>query len=435
MTGSPDVVIVGMGYVGLTIASTLASLDINVWGYERQPEIVSQLNKGHSHLYEPGIDEILQSKIGKNLVVEGHLPESFGGIFILCVSTPIGPDKSPDLRNLRAASTSVAECAEEGAMVIVRSTVPVGTCRTVVLPALQEKMPSVQLASCPERTIQGQALTELRNLPQVVAGLDEASTNRAKKLWEQVTQQVITVSSLEAAEMVKLINNSHTDLLYSFGNEIAFMAQGLDLDPMEVIHAANVDYPRPNLARPGFVGGPCISKDPYILLDSVKDTGYTPQLVAGARELNESLPQSVAKHFIDRLKACAGDDLTGSKILVCGFAYKGWPVTDDTRDAPADPILRYFKKHSLQIFGHDPMVPAERIKASGATPVKDVSSGFDGSTGVLFINEHPDYRQLEIGKLVKSMKSPAAVYDCWRMFDRESVEVVPGIRYSGIGYG
>ena len=435
MSPEADVAVIGLGYVGLTLACTLADRGFNVWGYERQPEVVSRLRQGRPHIFEPGVEQTLRAHLGTNLTIEERLPEKFGGTFILCVSTPIGADHTPDLSNLRAAVTSVADSAESGALVIVRSTVPVGTCRKVVLPVLQKQLPSVRLASCPERTIQGRALEELRALPQIVGGLDEASTEAAVELWQQVTHRVVPVSSLEAAEMVKLINNSHTDLIYSFGNEVALMAQGLGLDPIELIQSANLDYPRPDLARPGFVGGPCISKDPYILLESVKDTGYVPHLVTGARKLNESLPKKVAWHFLERLGHNNGGIVEGSKVFVCGFAYKGWPATDDLRDAPAIPILKHLSKYSLQLYGHDPLVSADSISACGATPVEDVRDGFDGAQGVLFINEHPDYRALPIEELAKTMRQPATVYDCWRMFDNQRVQSVPGVHYSGIGYG
>ena len=144
----------------------------------------------------------------------------------------------------------------------------------------------------PERTIQGQALRELVELPQVVGGLDAASTDTVAGVFAELARRVVPVSSLEAAEMVKLANNCHTDLIYAFGNEIALIAERHGLDPLEVIRAANLDYPRPDLAKPGYVGGGCLSKDPYIMISSAGDR--EPFLVGRARELNEFLPGHVA---------------------------------------------------------------------------------------------------------------------------------------------
>lgn len=434
MSREPEITIVGMGYVGLTLAATLADLGFTVFGYEREPAVVQRLNEGLSHIFEPGVDDILQSTIGRNLIVEQQLPQTISGAVILCVSTPVGADQIPDLSNLQAATTAVAEAATEGTLVIVRSTVPVGTCRDLVLPILESQKKGLHLASCPERTIQGRAIAELRNLPQVVGGVDEVSASLAIKLWEQVTGQVVTVESLETAELVKLVNNCHTDLIYSFGNEVAMMAQQYRLDPMEVIRAANVNYPRPDLARPGFVAGPCLTKDPYLLIDSMEKTGYIPHLVKHARLINESLSNDVAQHFMDCLKRATGE-LTGAKVLVCGLAYKGWPITDDVRGTPAIPIIEALLDCSIDVSIHDFMVAPEKMSSYGAKLVDDLRNGFHAADGVLFVNEHPEYRGLDIAQLAGEMQSPGVIYDCWRMFDHKVVESVPGISYGSIGFG
>ena len=438
MNNKPDVVVVGLGYVGLTLAVTLAEVGLRVWGYERQPRVVQSLKCGQSHIFEPGLEEALQRQLKRNLVIEDHTPTVAPEAVIICVSTPLGPGNSPDLGNLESAVETVADIVEGDTLVIVRSTVPVGTSRRVVLPLLQAKTRQaknrrVRLACCPERTIQGLALKELRQLPQVVGALDEVSQQLAVRLWERVTPQVVTVSSLEAAETVKLINNSHTDLIYAFGNEVALMAGQQGLDPLELIRAANLDYPRPDLARPGFVGGPCLTKDPYLLLSSFKDTAYTPQLITAARSVNESLPFAVANHFIQCLRRVNGHP-EGQKVLVCGFAYKGWPVTDDIRGSSTVPMLEVLAQLPLRLYGHDYLVSRETISAMGAVPVEDLEEGFDDARGVLFVNEHPDYKQLDIVALIKRMRPPAVVYDCWRMFDPATVRSLPGVKYVGIGF-
>ncbi|MFQ5801307.1 MAG: nucleotide sugar dehydrogenase [Candidatus Methylomirabilales bacterium] len=434
MNSKPDVAIVGMGYVGLTLAVTLADLGFRVWGYDRHPQVVKGLSRSQSHFFEPGLDEVLRAQLGRSLVFDTRLPGNFTGVTIICVSTPVGSGQSPDLSNLRAATESIAESIVDGALVIVRSTVPVGACRNLVLPVLQARHGEVRLSYCPERTIQGQALRELRILPQVVGPLNDASEEMAVQLWKQVTQRVVVVSSLEAAEMVKLINNCHTDLIYSYGNEVAMMAHKLGLDPLELIRAANLDYPRPDLARPGFVAGPCMSKDPYLLMSSLQGYSCMPRLLMTARALNESLPEMVTRHLIESLGKFAGG-IEGAKVLICGFAYKGWPVTDDVRGAPAVPIVNVLRQYPVRLYGHDHIVPSETISICGVSPVVELDQGFDGARAVLFVNEHPEYRKLEISKLTQTMQRPAIVYDCWRMFDTGTVESVPDIHYVGIGYG
>jgi UDP-N-acetyl-D-mannosaminuronic acid dehydrogenase len=440
MKQRPDVAIVGMGYVGLTLAVTLAQAGFSVWGCERERGVVERLNRGKPHIFEPGLEEALQANIGLHLVVAEHMPPAAPEVAIICVSTPVGPGNTPDLRNLKAAADAIAESIEGQTLVVVRSTVPVGTSRKVVLPALLARHSQPRLVACPERTIQGKALAELRRLPQVVGALDEASHAQAVSLWEHMTR-VVPVSSLEAAEMVKLINNCHTDMLYAFGNQVAIMAGHLGLDPVELINAANLDYPRPPIARPGFVAGPCLTKDPYLLARSFGDlratTGsrpYEPELVTTARAINEALPVTVARHFLQRIEQLDGG-LNGAKVLVCGFAYKGWPITDDVRGSSTRAILDVLRRSPLRIYGHDPQVSPEAIEAMGAVPVHDLSSGLDGARGVLFVNEHPDYRQIEVAAMARRLARPALVYDCWRMFDADAIRSVPGVAYAGIGYG
>ncbi len=434
MNQKPEIAIVGLGYVGVTLAVTLADRGFPVWGYDHNQEVVKKLRQGKSHLFEPGVEELLQLHLGVRLSVHDHLPDHFSGILILCVSTPVSSSKAADLSHLQAATEAAAECMTDGALVILRSTVPIGTCRELVLPILRSRHREVRLAFCPERTIQGRALEELRELPQVVGALDEASAEHAVELWKQVTPRVIRVSSLEAAEMVKLANNCHTDVLYSFGNEIALMACRLGLDPMEIIQASNAGYPRPQLARPGFVAGPCMSKDPYLLISTLKETGYDPQLLLAARRLNERLPEEVGRHFIENLRKCTGE-LQDAKVLICGFAYKGWPVTDDVRGTPVNSILSILRQHPLRLYGHDYLVSPETIKTYGASPILEIDSGFDGARGVLFVNEHPEYSKLQMAELAKRMQRPALVYDCWRMLDKQFAQTIQGITYAGIGYG
>src|SRR5882672_10931685 len=267
--------VVGMGYVGLTMAVALARKGFTVHGVDASPAVLAALSEGRAHLFEPGVEERIAAFRGERLLVGRELPAAGVDAVLICVSTPTNPaTHAPELENLRAAARHVAERCAPDTLVVVRSTVPVGASRAVVLPELARRWPAPRLAMAPERTIQGQALRELEQLPQIVGGLDGASAEAAATIFARLTPRVVRVSSLEAAEAVKLINNSHTDLIYSFGNEVALMAERWGLDPLELIRAANVEYPRPDLSKPGYVGGACLSKDPYILASSSAAAGY-----------------------------------------------------------------------------------------------------------------------------------------------------------------
>ncbi len=424
--------VVGLGYVGLTLAVTLAKKGFTVFGADRVPRVVEALAAGRPHLFEPGVEEAWRAFLGERLHVATALPRAPLDAVVLCVSTPVeSATHAPDLEGLRAAARAVAAGCAPDTLVIVRSTVPVGASRGVVLPELLARWGRARLAFCPERTIQGQALRELEQLPQVVGGLDDASAEAAAALFARVTPRVVRVSSLEAAELVKLVNNCHTDLIYSFGNEVALLAERAGLDPLEVIRAANVDYPRPDLSRPGYVGGGCLSKDPYILLASGKALGHEPWLVGRARALNEYLPGHAARHFLALLGQARGG-LDGARVALLGFAYKGWPPTDDMRGAPVLAMLEVFREARLTLVGHDFLVAPQIIRDLGVEP-RPLEHVFDGADGVLVVTDHPEYAKLDLGAALAQLRRPALVYDSWRILDEAAVRAA-GIRYAAIGY-
>jgi len=424
--------VVGLGYVGLTLAVTLAKKGFTVFGADRVPRVVEALAAGRPHLFEPGVEEAWRAFLGERLHVGTALPRAPLDAVVLCVSTPVeSATHAPDLEGLRAAARAVAAGCAPDTLVIVRSTVPVGASRGVVLPELLARWGRARLAFCPERTIQGQALRELEQLPQVVGGLDDASAEAAAALFARVTPRVVRVSSLEAAELVKLVNNCHTDLIYSFGNEVALLAERAGLDPLEVIRAANVDYPRPDLSRPGYVGGGCLSKDPYILLASGKALGHEPWLVGRARALNEYLPGHVARRFLALLGQARGG-LDGARVALLGFAYKGWPPTDDMRGAPVLAMLEVFREARLTLAGHDFLVAPQIIRDLGVEP-RPLEHVFDGADGVLVVTDHPEYAKLDLGAALAQLRRPALVYDSWRILDEAAVRAA-GIRYAAIGY-
>jgi UDP-N-acetyl-D-mannosaminuronic acid dehydrogenase len=411
----------------------LARRGFVVHGADQSPHVLDSLARGRPHLFEPGLDEGLAQLLGSRIHAAAALPA--GGLdgVIICVSTPVDAATGrPQLDNLRSAARHVAGRAGPDTLVVVRSTVPVGACRAIVLPELATRWPAPRLAMAPERTIQGQALRELEELPQIVGGLDAAAAEAAAALFGRLTRRVVRVSCLEAAELVKLVNNCHTDLIYAYGNEVALLAQRWGLDPLEVLHAANVDYPRPDLCKPGFVGGGCLTKDPYILLSAAEAAGYAPSLVGAARRLNEALPLRVAERLIALIRQARGS-AEGARLAVLGWAYKGWPPTDDMRGAAVTPMLPLFRAAGLELRGHDPLVAPEAIRALGATPAS-VETALAGADALLLATNHPEYAKLDLPSLLATLRRPAVVYDAWRIVDEESVRQA-GVGYAAIGYG
>lgn len=419
--------VIGMGYVGLTLTAALARAGYEVHGVEIEPAILDSLSRGLPHIFEPGVAEIFEALTGKRIFVAPEFPCASVDAAIICVSTPVDPaSHTPHLKNVAAAAEQIAQYCSPQTLVVVRSTVPVGTSRKVVLPPLVDAWGSAHLVMAPERTIQGQALHELVELPQVVGGLDNRSLELGVALFHGLANQVVPVSTLETAELVKLTNNCHTDVIYAFGNEIARLTERLGLDPLEVVRATNLDYPRPDIAKPGYVGGGCLSKDPYIMLAGAERSGHLPQLIGSARRLNEDLPVHVAQRIVEMMQATGGRTIT-----VLGWAYKGWPPTDDMRGSPIAAMMPVFRAAGLDVLGHDPLVTSDVIRAYGGKPV-DLRRGFRDADAVLVVTDHPDYRNLDLDSLLADSRVQL-VYDSWRILDGAWI-AASGIRYAGLGY-
>ncbi|PZG44007.1 nucleotide sugar dehydrogenase [Spongiactinospora gelatinilytica] len=422
--------VVGLGYVGLTLTAALAGRDYRVHGMDTDPGVVAALSAGRVHLYEPGVAEAFQRHLGERITVSGDLTAEPLDAVVLAVSTPVDLSTGrPDLRNLAAAAEHVAARCGPETLVVVRSTVPVGTSREVVLDVLAARWGRVRLVMAPERTIQGQALRELVALPQVIGGLDEESLRAGIDLFQGLAEQIVPVSSLEAAELVKLSNNCHTDLIYAFGNEVALIAEQHGLDPLEVVKAANVGYPRPDLSKPGFVGGGCLSKDPYLMMASTRPE-RRPYLVGGARALNERLPGHVAERLVKLIGQAFGTT-AGITLSVLGWAYKGWPATDDMRGTPIADMMPVFTAAGMRVLGHDPLVADEVIRRYGGEPVS-LDKAFAAADAMIIINDHPDYRDLAVDLRLADSEL-RVIFDAWRVLDEASVTRY-GVRYASIGY-
>ncbi|MEC3976886.1 nucleotide sugar dehydrogenase [Amycolatopsis sp. H20-H5] len=428
------VAVIGLGYVGLTLALSLARVGIPVIGVEANPRTRAELRAGRTVLFEPGVAELLETLPADRFTVTDRLPDTPLRAIIICVGTLVDPaTRQLDMGPLDAATAHAAEHVSADTLVVVRSTVPVGTTRRVVLAKMLEYTGKPLLAFCPERTIQGQALAELASLPQVIGALDDESLELARALFAPLAADHSLVSSLEAAEMTKLICNSHTDLIYGFGNEIANIAESLDLDAGEIIAAANLRYPRPDLSKPGFVGGSCLTKDPYLLMQSAEAAGARTPMIAAARSVNEQVPRAAVEQVLAALTAtgCAHRD---AKVLVCGIAYKGHPETDDVRGSAAIEVAELLRHRVAVLAGHDYVVAPERIAELGYRPVT-LEEGMTDADAVLLLVDHPSYpKEIDTEAVRSRMRLPAVVFDMWGRLATELAEA-EGIEYRRLGCG
>lgn len=431
------VVVLGLGYVGLTLAVVLAELGYRVTGVEQDAEVIASLRAGEPHFHEVGLSSVLQEVLKDGFSVGDVLPDD-GDVFIIAVGTPINESLEPDLGYVRSAASDVGTRLRPGALVVVRSTVPVGTTRNVVLTELEETAglaggTDFHLACAPERTVEGDALRELGELPQIIGGLTPNCLDIASALFATVAPAVVRVDSLEEAELAKIVNNGFRDVSFAFANQIAQICSHYDIDPHELIRAANYGYQRNPLPQPSpGVGGVCLRKDPYILAHVARSVGIEDPIGLLGREINESMPPAVVGWMEEALDR-AGKRLEDSTILLAGMAFKGQPETSDLRASVSVDILEKLQPRCGHIRIHDPAVPLKDLETLGH-PVVSIEDGFEGADLAAFLTNHPHFSRLELMPLLESMNRPAVVFDGWGILDRELLVNADGVIYQGLGF-
>lgn len=432
MTDKGSVCVVGTGHIGLPLAAVLADAGFQVTGYDTNDDFVTRVNTtGSVEFREEGLADLLRRHLHGRLTLTSTPPRRHDA-YIITVGTPLetGTER-PDLDKIRVAVGRVAPGFGPDPLVILRSTVSIGTTRTVVHPEIRRHTDRFGLAFCPERTIEGKAIPEMRSLPQIIGGLDQQSAERAEALFRHLTPKIVRVSSLEAAEMIKLINNTYRDLTFAFANEVALIAERMGLSALEMIRAANVDYPRSSVAQPGFVAGPCLEKDALILIDSLHRIDFRPRVIEEARKVNKALPGRVALRVLEQFRPL-GRTHAGAKVLVTGFAFKGRPATEDVRGSAAIPLMGALRAVGVDVWGHDFVVP-EKVLADLGARACTLEDGFAGADGVIIMNNHPDYLTAGIPALAGQLRQPAFLFDSWSLFTPEQFRGVPGLSYGALG--
>jgi nucleotide sugar dehydrogenase len=430
------VCVLGLGFVGLTLAISLADVGFNVTGVEIRDDLRAQLLSGNPCIFEPGLNSMLNKVLeNKTLTICGSIPKNCDStVYIITVGTPISEDKKINLASVKMISEEIASHLKDHDLIILRSTVKLGTSRSIVQPILKQTGKSFEIAFCPERTVEGQAMEELRYLPQII-GADCLSTRvRVSQLFQFLTPTVIRVSDLETAEMIKLIDNTKRDVSFGFSNEVAHLCDVAGLSANEVITAGRFSYSRTDLPLPGPVGGPCLSKDSHILIQSMMDYGIVPEIVAAARKINERQPTEVVgflKQFLETQQGFPKNPI----ISLLGIAFKGRPATDDTRGTSAKSILKALEEAfpNAHFRGFDPVVSLDVIKEFGIQPQLDAKQAFAGSHLALILNNHPFFSSMPLETWALDMARPAVIYDFWNNFSRTNLCLPPEVKYIALG--
>jgi nucleotide sugar dehydrogenase len=430
-----SVCVFGLGYVGLTLAVTMANAGFRVFGIEIRQDVVNQLSEGKPTFHEPGLAEHLRNAIQSGaLSVHPAVPAACdANVFIVTVGTPLGADGRARMDMIGHVAHEVAAAMRLGALVIMRSTVRLGTTRSVVAPVLDSRGIKYHLAFCPERTLEGVAMQELRKNPQIVGGSDLHACVRAAQMFQFITPTTVRVRDLETAEMIKLVDNAQRDVHFAFSNEVARMCDAIGVSAAEVIQAGKLGYPRTNLAMPGPVGGPCLEKDPYILAEGLAQLGLVPEMTLAARKLNERQPEEVAgsiRAATERMRGFPDKPV----IAILGIAFKGRPATDDLRGTMARPIVAALRRRfNASWRGFDAVVGSAAISEFGLDPFPSLENVLDGAHLAIITNNHPVFTGMPIETLARRMAQPALIYDFWNHFDARDLRMPPHVGYMALG--
>ena len=432
-----DIAVIGLGYVGLTFATTLADLGFDVLGVENRPDVVQMTNDGVPHFSERGLATVMKYVIGREkLSAVGQLPsDSHADIYVITVGTPLGKDGAFNLGFIRSAAQEVADNMHEDALIILRSTVAIGTAREVVTPILAKTGKRFQIAMCPERTLEGRAMQELRNLPQIIGADDEQTRQRAAQFFYHMTHTVVQVGSLETAEIVKLVDNTYRDIQFGFANEVARVCDAYGVNAIEVIDSGKLGYPRTNVALPGLVGGPCLEKNPHILAQSLEQKGLTTEITRAARMVNERQPTETIDFVVKELKQRFGN--TKPIVLVAGIAFKGIPETDDLRGSMAFKVLAALRKQcpDAEIRVYDPVCKPDQLRnecVDADQYLADFDAALEGAHCLIIANNHPELGGLPPVELTSRLTTGGFIYDYWNHFSQHRAHEI-GDNYYAVG--
>ena len=417
---SREICILGCGYVGLTLALVMARCGFNVKGYDTNKKLISNLKNYKPPFFEKGIDSLLNQQLNKNFQATSLVSDIVKcDTYIISVGTPISKLKKPNYSYLKKSIKTLSKLLKKGDLVILRSTVPIGTSRKILIDLLEKENQmkvgkDFYISFCPERTVEGNALLELTKNPQIIGGYCEKSAEISMKIFNEITHTVINAETLEAAELSKLIDNSYRDTIFAYSNQMSLLASKYKINFSKLVDKINLGYSRNFIPKPSpGVGGPCLTKDPYILNNSLTEEKINYSLVNSARLTNEIMPKKICDVIYKNLRILKKNKKK-IRIFITGLAFKGNPETSDLRNSTSLEILNILKKNrNNSIFLHDFVLDKIKYKIKNFKFIK-LEDGFKNSDVILILNNHQNYESISYN-LLKKIKKNTIIFDAWQM--------------------
>jgi len=394
-----QIAIIGLGRVGLPLASVLANSGFKVLGIDVDEQRLDSIRNSKCPFFDPPLEEDLKKSVNSgNLFVSNKNLNDEVDVIILTVGTPTSQEGSVDYSQLYTAMSEVSSIDLSERLIILRSTLPPNTTHDIIIPLLEKSTnlkcgEDFALAVCPERILEGQAIKEINDLPEIIGGVNEISSKIAKEIFLGINpKKDILFTSTTGAELAKLFTNIYRYNIFALANEFAIWAEQYGVDGNEIIKIANHNYDRCNIPMPGFAGGPCLSKDSTFLSENVPFTS----IVSVSWKLNESIPQ----HIVENIKKLSGN-LFQKKITVLGLSFKSG--SDDLRNSPSVKLVNILKGTGALVSVHDPFVKS----------TDDLQTALKSTEIVIVATNHKDFNNY-----VDSINQfhPSLVYDVWGLF-------------------
>jgi UDP-N-acetyl-D-mannosaminuronic acid dehydrogenase len=389
---NPEVVTIGLGYIGLPTSALIASHGTNVLGVDINQKVVDTINQGKIHIVEPDLDEIVSKAVSNGFFKASTKPTS-ADVYLIVVPTPFKGNHEPDISFVEAATKGIISLLKKGDLYIIESTSPIGTTdkmQKLIFASRPELQGAIHIAYCPERVLPGNVIHELVENDRVIGGVDDAATQKAISFYSKYVKGELHATNARTAEMCKLVENSSRDVQIAFANELSLICDKADINVWELINLAN-KHPRVNILQPGCgVGGHCIAVDPYFI---VSDYPMESKIIGTAREVNNYKSFWCAEKIQTEKLKFELEHGRKPQVALMGLAFK--PNIDDLRESPA----KYIAQKVLQNDSNGAYLIVEpNIKEHNVFKLTDYKTAAEEADIIVFLVAHEEFKTLEIHK-------------------------------------
>ncbi|MFN0730052.1 MULTISPECIES: UDP-N-acetyl-D-mannosamine dehydrogenase [Flavobacteriaceae] len=386
----PEVVTIGLGYIGLPTSALIAKHGTNVLGVDINQQVVDTINQGKIHIVEPDLGEIVSEAVSKGFF-KASTKASAAKVYLIVVPTPFKGNHEPDISFVEAATKGIIPLLKEDDLYIIESTSPIGTTekmQKLIYATRPELKGRIYVAYCPERVLPGNVMYELVYNDRVIGGVDKSSTEKAMTFYKKYIKGQLHATNARTAEMCKLVENSSRDVQIAFANELSLICDKANIDVWELINLAN-KHPRVNILQPGSgVGGHCIAVDPYFI---VSDYPMESKIIGTAREVNNYKSFWVAEKIQNEKMKFELNFGRKPKIALMGIAFK--PNIDDLRESPAKYIINKVLQNDNN---NDYFIVEPNIKEHKVFRLTNYKLAAEKADIVVFLVAHNEFKKLEI---------------------------------------